>query len=505
MQEFLCHEKVVCRLGSIALLSHDNYKEYLNDNDNRVVAPEPKERDRDRLTSAIPMEQDDVALALSKKHNADIIMSSEALTALISGVPENMEASWEIPVTVVSGFLNSKRIIVGDPLMKCSLSVKEMLAKVSQISMQRSIQTNPKLQFMSDIELSDMDSSSEGVACVEKASELHERLVRDSSNLCYSTWTFGEFRILARYSYLGLLSCDRGERKKFACCGSKLEYSLYENLEKYTVSEMIEWWSKLFIHPNSHLLLARVDANSEKLVRTERINRAIVDGFRGNSFDPKNGLDNFYQILNHIKNLPEGSFLLSREKGEKTKVKCLSGMVSSLKDSDARAGGSGESCAPTCDLFHLSRDRGALNKEIEFISPEWRAENGQIPQIPDTFPPWLETLDTGGRSLSFFNKKNQIFHCHAYLKGGKKCVHENCPWPHLNEAELKSCDKLVDLLPKSKHGERKKFLTKIPYCFAYAAGQVCPFGGGDTCPYPHLSQRVVKELGKLLCQKGRKN
>lgn len=494
-KDFLLHEKVVCQTGSVPILKTDNVKKYLK----KCKAVDLESMPSLARTCVTPIESDLLASKLCDKLGANIVMTSESMTALMSLVPENFNAHWEIPITVSEEAGTQRKVVVADPLPEPTVSVKKMLTKVSEMSIESSIRESSAMEFFTRVEVCDEQADEEKEdedGCTSVARELHEKLTAEKRNLFYSTWTFSKFRILVRYSYLGLLPCANGQ--KFACCGTKLEYSLYENYEKFTISEMMNWWSKLFIHPNSHLLLARVDADNESVARTERMNRATVDACRGFSFQPEVGLDNFNNVLVCIADLAAGSYLLSHSKGASS-ISCLSSSANEEGGNNA-ASARGEVPGPprTSKTFPFAKVRGELNREIEYIPPEWKptSVNGAVvDQIPGTFPPW-----TRNNKLTFFSN-NVVRYCDAYMKG-KKCFggEAACPFPHLSKSEVEECSLMYEKCLGLFKGKKKVLhLKSVPHCFAYKSNQPCPFGGEESCPYPHLSERVVQELTKKLC------
>lgn len=475
VQGLLQHQQRVCSLGSLRMMERDNLKEYLPQND--IIGGEMM--DRLQVSCVPPIEEDVLATELCKVHCAGVSMTSDALCSLISLVPENFDSPWEIPVRVsLDEDQRTKQVVMGNPLPKYSLSAKEMLTQVAEAGIENCIRNHPQQSqrgtgVVSEFQVCDASKLCEGASCTEGVRVLSKNVLEASSNLFYSTWTFGDLRLLVRYSYLGLLK-GTNRSDKYACCSAKLEYSLHENYEEYTVPEMMKWWSRLFVHPNSHLLLARVEAESEKVVRTERMNRATIDACRSNKFNPEIGVENFYGILQHVMTLPQGSYILSHRRGE-NRVLCLS---------EARGGSDKGTIACT------SKPRGLLNTEIELVPPAWRAEDPDQPQIPGTFPPWKQ------RGQWFFQKNKKVVrHCQAYLRG-EACAGKMCPLPHLSRQELAQCETVHDKCLKL-FKKRVSHMKSVPHCFAHLKGQPCPFGGAEKCIYPHLSQRCLEELSKL--------
>ena len=85
---------------------------------------------------------------------------------------------------------------------------------------------------------------------------------------------------------------------------------------------------------------------------------------------------------------------------------------------------------------------------------------------------------------------------------GKKCFggEAACPFPHLSKSEVEECSLMYEKCLGLFKGKKKVLhLKSVPHCFAYKSNQPCPFGGEESCPYPHLSERVVQELTKKLC------
>ena len=244
--------------------------------------------------------------------------------------------------------------------------------------------------------------------------------------------------------------------------------------------------------PKSHLLLARVDSQTERVVRCERMNRATIDACRGHSFQPEIGMQNLFSIISSVRDLRKGAYLAAHAKGEN--------VVVWFEAEREGKGAVGEQRANGAKMMALSRvARGRVNREVEFVPPTWRAENPSDPQIPQIYPPWTEgKARHGSKAEFFFNRKNQVFHCLAHLNGGN-CARRDCPFPHLCKDDLRSLDHVFEKVKGLFRGKEKWKLKKIPHCFAFAQGEPCPFGGQDKCVYPHITAEQLAELEKL-CQ-----
>lgn len=480
---FLAHESVVCRLGSTTIMKADNVKEYLPKNEAVASEWEPQ-------SHLCPIEEDGVARALCEKHEVDLLLTSDTLTRLMSLLPENMSPRWEVPVRVVGIQGTGKRLaIFMDALPSASASVKEILTRAALTTIQNAVR-RPSRSCQQGRGLERAVLGTEASLGMGDAEDRHKELVGENSNVFYSTWTYNGIRMLVRYSYMGLLGPDMGG--KYVCCGTKVEHSLYENFEEYTIDEMMRWWSTLFLHPNSHLLLARVDSQTEKVVRCERMNRATIDACRGHSFRPESGVQNLFFIISGVRDLKEGAYLAAHAKGENVVV---------WFDAEREGTGAvGEKRANGAKMTALTKvARGQVNKEVEFVPPTWRVENPSEPQIPQIYPPWSEgKASHEAKAEFFFNRKNQVFHCLGHLSGGK-CARRDCPLPHLSKDDLRSLDHVFGKVKGLFRGKEKWKLKKVPHCFAFAQGEPCPFGGQDKCIYPHITAKQLAELEKL-CQ-----
>ncbi|QDZ18212.1 hypothetical protein HOP50_01g07140 [Chloropicon primus] len=471
----LSHERAVCSLGALRILESDRLQDYLPDGN--IVGPDLKDNAA-RETCVGPIENDALAKELCIEHDAAVAITSEALTSLLSLVPENAEARWEVPVKVSQD--QDKRIVyVSDPLPEYKVSAKEMLTKVGEEGVRNCVMRSHSKQIGRHKSVALFGEESGCPRTAKAAQVMNEKLLKEGSNLFYSIWTYGSVRLLVRYSYLGLLGGSQGS--KYAFPAAKLEYSLHENYEDYTVQEMMRWWWELFLHPNAHLLLAKVDAETERVAQTERMNRGTVHACKGFTFSPEVGAQNFGCILKHVTGLrKEGFYVLSHRRGEVRRVVCLSA-------GEERGEGGGENKVAS---VNIGKPRGLLSRDIEFVPPQWIGEIGKnFLQIPGTFPPWVE-------KKRFFDKK-QVRHCKTWADG-RRCG-KGCPLPHLSASELAQCDNVWSKVKDLFGGRAPHCIQRVPHCFAAAQGQPCPFGGEAQCPYPHLSQRIVQELEKL-CQ-----
>ena len=511
-KDVLTFGQVVCQLGEMPVVDVDRLTDMYQMEGARLVLG-------DKIsTEALPRGAEDNGLsnALARMHNANAVLPDKTMRLLLSLVPGALDQAWQVPFRVETSPDGKKAVKFCDPLPVCSLSVREMLSLSAELCIQRDICSTAATTESKGPHFlpKGWEGEGGGQGHGTKARLLHEHLVSVAQNLTYTTWKFGPHDLLVRNTSDGVFGSAEGEEgacNRVAYVKAKAECSLYQGTETYTQKEIMDWWVTLFIQPSSHLLLGRIDSDSESVHYFDRLNRASVVHLGGPAFEPAIGIDNFYALLNMTKRLDDGSYMLVHRRGE-ARVLCFA----SVADDEVA-----ESQAQTFSHLLLQErapkvlsrmpdgsrrlytidgiDWGQRSDALEFIPPEWiPCLEVETCQIPDTFPPWLD----GKPSLkTIFTQDKNIMHCRPFAKCNA-CIHgSQCTLPHLDRDAVNECKKLFCAYnnDRCRLDWWKSFVPqRLVYCFAHSAGQPCPYGGSDKCPYPHLDRSAIDEITSKL-------
>lgn len=135
-------------------------------------------------------------------------------------------------------------------------------------------------------------------------------------NVTYSLWHLGQLKILLRSeidSQVSTTKCPTTPAFLFP----KLEYQLMYGFEVTTPSELMKQWIHLYTHPGSHVVKVRINTPRSALAMLEEVNLPNLPQDK-KYFDPKRAIQQLHTILDTLKSLSEGQYLLVHRKGEQT-------------------------------------------------------------------------------------------------------------------------------------------------------------------------------------------
>ncbi|KAK2169995.1 hypothetical protein LSH36_5g11026 [Paralvinella palmiformis] len=136
-----------------------------------------------------------------------------------------------------------------------------------------------------------------------------------TSNINYSLFTLGDLRIIIRYKYHGVLKYRKKNPMQFAHIQTKLEYQPQYGMEQMTHSEICKAWLALQLRPHTSLLRVRVNAYTGEIMEQKLLTANDILPQRS-PFHPGYAMCNLYRILQKLKKLPCGDFLLSHNPGQ---------------------------------------------------------------------------------------------------------------------------------------------------------------------------------------------
>lgn len=136
-------------------------------------------------------------------------------------------------------------------------------------------------------------------------------------NVTYSLWHLGQLKILLRSetdSQVSTAKCPNTPAFLFP----KLEYQMMYGFEVTTPSELMKQWLLLYTHPGSHVVKVRINSSRSTLAMLEEVDLPKFSKLDKKYFDPVRAIQQFHTILDTLKSLSEGQYLLVHRKGEQT-------------------------------------------------------------------------------------------------------------------------------------------------------------------------------------------
>jgi len=211
-------------------------------------------------------------------------------------------------------------------------------------------------------------------------------------------------------------------------------------------------WIETFIRPDAHMLLCRVDAQSARIQQIQQQDmRTIL--FPGCSFNPLWPSKMLLTLLQRVRALSTGSYLLSHRAGE-GHLTIFHALPAEEKAPGLQDG--------VLDLHTAHASSGATNKDmIPYVPPMW--SNSTPDRIPYTFPP-LPPQSTNSKqkrlktikyvqilliSLNVYLRSWRRY-CYSFAETGTCKKGASCSYPHLDIATVKQ------IANEGKHKKKKK-------------------------------------------------
>jgi hypothetical protein len=157
------------------------------------------------------------------------------------------------------------------------------------------------------------------------------------------------------------------------------EYLPEPDLEEDTADELVNWWCKLHLTPEvDKIAIAHVHVPQGKVMQWRTMTTADVEGLWG-AIDPGNGMQTLLAVLQGIKRLGPGNYVLVHEKDDLHVCTIWTALLEEPQ-SGAEKG--------IKDMHSIYADAGAIDAAADvFVPPRWRPYREDVAQVSYTFPP----------------------------------------------------------------------------------------------------------------------
>ena len=188
------------------------------------------------------------------------------------------------------------------------------------------------------------------------------------------------------------------------------EYLPEPDIEQDTALELATWWAKLLLTPGAaHAAVAEVHVPRSRLVQWRTLGFADIMQEWGEGMDPGAAVRAVDAVLESLKLLHAGKYLLRHEAGAKG--------VGIFEEAGAELPPGWEASAgPRYDLHASQASAGETDTSIDpFVPPKWRPYREDVAQVPFTFPPQVGGREKGGprrrqRKLAWQGDMDQVHH-----------------------------------------------------------------------------------------------
>ncbi|CAD7702468.1 unnamed protein product [Ostreobium quekettii] len=315
--------------------------------------------------------KDEDAIACAEAIDASIVMSDAALGCLVALSTSGQAASWEIPFVVKSGPDGQACVYMDEPLLGRSLNPRQK----DELYFQRALVMLSAPAGSESHQASPLNLSSSGDVIAWRH---------------YCHCCLGDTNIVVQCQ--DCLQDPSGRRVSVRAKMEHLWAFRKEMLEEYTFAEMARWWTDLLLRPGSTVWVCRVAAQNGVLLKTEVVD---IESFphlvpKIMTFERNCALQNLRGLLDHLKTLDSGSYLLTH--GHRDSSLCCFKAVPSNQSA-------GSALAPLpinvplvsstiiYDLHKAHEQSGSTDAEISpFVPPQWVPRSG-FTCVPHTFPP----------------------------------------------------------------------------------------------------------------------